>query len=148
MAREAKYAAGRPPQVNNTAMSSRIVLVCGSTTVKSILGSGVFLVYKICGWLKSHSQSACFLSVFSLSFEDYASLQCKSCDRIHYCLRHDGWAYFGYAMCAGRRGSWQGKGESLSSVHHRPSPCLPAKLGVISPFTQVNHFGFEPLLTK
>lgn len=96
-------------------MSSIIVLVCGSTTVKSHFWVWFFfLVHKICGWLKSHSQSACFLSMFFLAFEDYASLQCKSCDRIHYCLRHDGWAYFGYAMCAGSRGSWQCKG----------SPCL------------------------
>lgn len=85
----------------------------------------VFLVYKICGWLKSHSQSACFLFVFSLSCEDYTSLQCKSCDRIHYCLRHDGWAYFGYAMCAGSRESWQCKGSPcLLHTIFTPSICL------------------------
>lgn len=40
-------------------------------------------------------------------------------------------------------------GESLSSAHHLHSQCLPAELGVISSFTEVNHFkcGFEPLWT-
>lgn len=59
MAREAKYAAERPPQVNKTATSSRIGLVRGSTPVKSH-SWGFFLVYKICGWLKSHKVSAFF----------------------------------------------------------------------------------------
>lgn len=53
------------PWVNNTAMFSRIILVCGSIAVKShsCNYSGVGKK-KILGRLKSHLQSACFLSMF------------------------------------------------------------------------------------
>lgn len=107
-------------------MSSRIALVCGSTTVKSHFWVWVFFGTQSM-WMVEISliKSPCFISMFSLVFEDYASLQCKSCDRIHYCLRHDGWAYFGYAMCAGSRKSWQCQGSPcLLHTIFTPSVCL------------------------
>lgn len=61
MAREAKYATGRPPRVNKIAMSSRIVLVCGRTIVKSHSWVCFFWYTKyVDGWNLTHKVPAFF----------------------------------------------------------------------------------------